>query len=845
MGPGDGVDPGGWLVEEEDDRLVQERRGEGETLIDPQGQVAGEGVQVGRKAQLFGVAADPLAGPGLGDAVDRGEVAEVLQDRHILIEGEVLADVADAGLELPAVGGAADRPAQEGQLPLVDGVEPQEHLDEGGLARAVGPQQAQDLPAGQTHIDVVVGDEIPETFGQPPGLHHHRGDRLGALSGAYFDGGRDLAPSDRFDEEEGFEAGLLFGSGKGLEAVGGIEGADASAFGTVGGFVAVVADASGQLFGAPLGDDAPPVEEQEAVHPGGFLHIGGADEGGGPLFAADLLQNLPELQAAEGVDSGGGFVQQQEFGTVQEGADQGELLHHSPAEVPSGPVGEARQARHLQQFLPIGAKGGILLQVADLGEKVQMLRDGEVAVEYQADPLGHQADGGFESFGLARRAEGAIPEADHPLETDHSGDGVHQRAFARSVGPDEAQDLSFTRAQGRVTDADGLFVADGDVLDVEERSAHRLEDRDFVQAFGKPFAVEGDDADGGQAQLEQRVGMQGFKMHGEDPLDPVAADIDLFGGELCFLGDADHFGGDGPIRPGVQEDFGSVVEFDPAVFECVDIDLQVEALGSDEGGYGHSRADHLPDIGDLFDGMAVEGGVQGHFGEHRFDLLLFCRERRDSFAEGGDPLPQGVEFLLGGLRVDESALGDAQLLVGLGLFGLQRGELLAVDFVFEAGLFVALFLDEVLPKKVFDALKIPSVLLDQVFLGVDLALELRHLGFANRHQALGAAQKLGGIDPGDAQFGLFGGELFSLGVDPGLDRLQLRLEFRAGEAGDELAFFHGGAVVDFEFDEAAGVFGVEAHQVSVDVAGSFDEVGRQLLGVEFEIDHPRRHRYQE
>ena len=138
--PGDGVHSRGGFVEKEDHRLVKDGSGQREPLIDPQGKVGGEGLHVGSESQLFRQPLDPPQGPGHGEAVHLGEVEQILPDGHVLVEGEVLTDVTDAGFEMAPVLGTPDRPAQQGQLPFVDGVEAQEHLDEGGFAGSVGTE---------------------------------------------------------------------------------------------------------------------------------------------------------------------------------------------------------------------------------------------------------------------------------------------------------------------------------------------------------------------------------------------------------------------------------------------------------------------------------------------------------------------------------------------------------------------------------------------------------------------------------------------------------------------------------------------------------------------------------
>ena len=86
----------------------------------------------------------------------------------------MLADVTDFGFECLPVFTASDAFAKQGQLSLIDGVEPQQHLDERRLPRTVGTQQPDDLSAAKLHIDVVISHKVSKTLRQPPGLHDNR-----------------------------------------------------------------------------------------------------------------------------------------------------------------------------------------------------------------------------------------------------------------------------------------------------------------------------------------------------------------------------------------------------------------------------------------------------------------------------------------------------------------------------------------------------------------------------------------------------------------------------------------------------------------------------------------------
>ena len=82
---------------------------------------------------------------GIGEAVDAGDELQVLQDGEVLVEAEALRHVADVALDLLALG--ADVEAERRAAAAVGREQPAQHAQRGGLARAVGAEEAVDLAA--------------------------------------------------------------------------------------------------------------------------------------------------------------------------------------------------------------------------------------------------------------------------------------------------------------------------------------------------------------------------------------------------------------------------------------------------------------------------------------------------------------------------------------------------------------------------------------------------------------------------------------------------------------------------------------------------------------------------
>ena len=166
---GDRVEPGERLVEHEHVGVVHQRRGELHALL----------VAEAEPLHLVGEAGGhpeavrpPLGGPargGRGEAVQLGEVAQLLADGHPRVQAALLGHVADPAAP-PGVDGAAVEPDLAG----VGGQDPQDDAHRRGLARAVGPDEAEELagPDGEGHVRQ--GAHVAVALGHTVDLQHAR-----------------------------------------------------------------------------------------------------------------------------------------------------------------------------------------------------------------------------------------------------------------------------------------------------------------------------------------------------------------------------------------------------------------------------------------------------------------------------------------------------------------------------------------------------------------------------------------------------------------------------------------------------------------------------------------------
>ncbi len=99
------------------------------------------------------------------------------------------------------------------------------------------------------------------------------------------------------------------------------------------------------------------VHEGDAMAAFGFIEIGRSDKDG-EAVGGEMREDVPEFAAGDGIDAGGGLVEQEDARLRDEGADEGKLLLHAAGEFAGEAVGEAVHVEHAQ--VPIAAVEDVL-----------------------------------------------------------------------------------------------------------------------------------------------------------------------------------------------------------------------------------------------------------------------------------------------------------------------------------------------------------------------------------------------------------------------------------------------------------------------------------------------------
>jgi hypothetical protein len=118
------------------------------------------------------------------------------------------------------------------------------------------------------------------------------------------------------------------------------------------------------------------IHGNQPVEAGCLLHIGGGDDDAhAGVTLADLVDQVPELAARERVDTGGGVVQDQEVGIMNQCAAKAQLLLHSAGELAGWPVRERSKPSALEELVdPLFARAPVVAE--ETAEEIDIFENG-------------------------------------------------------------------------------------------------------------------------------------------------------------------------------------------------------------------------------------------------------------------------------------------------------------------------------------------------------------------------------------------------------------------------------------------------------------------------------------
>ena len=137
------VETDGWLVENDELRLVDQRIGEADTLLVTLRQMANDAMADVLQPALFHHRVHPLAGLGAAQTLQAGAKSQILLHPHVAMQRVVLRHVADAPAHFIRLGENIE--ARHAHRAAGGRHEAGQHAHDGALPGAIRPEQAHDL----------------------------------------------------------------------------------------------------------------------------------------------------------------------------------------------------------------------------------------------------------------------------------------------------------------------------------------------------------------------------------------------------------------------------------------------------------------------------------------------------------------------------------------------------------------------------------------------------------------------------------------------------------------------------------------------------------------------------
>ena len=201
-----------------------------------------------------------------------------------------------------------------------------------------------------------------------------------------------------------------------------------------------------------------------------LIHVGGGHQHA-HLWAipADALDQLPELRPRQRVDAGGGFVEDQQIGVVDQRAAEAELLLHATGQLARRALDEGCQPCAAGQLgdAPVALVGSPAEQPA---KEFEVLEHRQRWVEVLAQALRHVGDARAHRATVAGIAHVAV-EHPHPalLQLARAGDQRQQAGLADAVRADQANHATGWQVDAEIVQCAGLAVLQADTRDLRHR----------------------------------------------------------------------------------------------------------------------------------------------------------------------------------------------------------------------------------------------------------------------------------------------------------------------------------------------------------------------------------------
>ncbi len=204
----------------------------------------------------------------------------------------------------------------------------------------------------------------------------------------------------------------------------------------------------------------------QAVAAFGFIHVMGGDKDG-EAIGGKAVDFIPEVAAGLWVHPGGGFVEEEKAGFVDEAGGEGEALFPSPGEL-AGELGAAAFETERADRVPHGFGG--IPDLVNIRDESQVFGDREVFIETEA--LSHVADFPFDGVALF---QDVVSEAGAAAGVgfQQAAEDAQESGFSTAVGSEKSVDFALSHLHGEVVHHDLASEGFRDVPDINGECTHR------------------------------------------------------------------------------------------------------------------------------------------------------------------------------------------------------------------------------------------------------------------------------------------------------------------------------------------------------------------------------------
>ena len=227
----------------------------------------------------------------------------------------------------------------------------------------------------------------------------------------------------------------------------------------------VAANLALQLRRRAQADQVAVAQDGQAVAFFGLFHQVRGHDDGDALLVAQNLQVLPEVAARAGIEAGGGLIEQQNLGTMEQSLGQFETALHAAGEgfgAVLGAIGEGDALQHFRHAL-LQRRAGDSVEMADVDEVLlrRKLHVDAARLEDHADLAAHAA--GIQSHVVAQN-QSASGGGQH-----QGGKNAEHGGLAAAVGAEQTEDLGAIHGEGDAVEGDAIAVLMAQAVDLNDR----------------------------------------------------------------------------------------------------------------------------------------------------------------------------------------------------------------------------------------------------------------------------------------------------------------------------------------------------------------------------------------